>query len=48
MDGCKKQAEPVYSDEIEKVAKQATEMAEANVAAATDTVKGMAKPKKAA
>ena len=35
-------------DNLNKVAKQATEMAEANVAAATDTVKGFAKPKKAA
>ncbi len=35
-------------DNLNKVAKQATEMAEANVAAATDTVKGFSKPKKAA
>jgi hypothetical protein len=35
-------------DNLNKVAKQATEMAEANVTAATDTVKGFAKPKKAA
>ncbi len=35
-------------DNLNKAAKQATEMAEANVAAATDTVKGFAKPKKAA
>ena len=35
-------------DNLTKVAKQATEIAEANVAAATDTVKGLAKPKKAA
>jgi len=35
-------------DNFNKVAKQATEIAEANVNAATETVKGMAKPKKAA
>ena len=35
-------------DNLNKAAKQATEMAEANVAAATETVKGFAKPKKAA
>ena len=35
-------------DNINKVAKQATEIAEANVAAATETVKGLAKAKKAA
>jgi len=35
-------------DSMNKVAKQATEIAEANVAAATETVKGMAKAKKAA
>jgi len=35
-------------DNFNKVAKQATEIAEANVAAATETVKGMAKGKKAA
>jgi phasin family protein len=35
-------------DNFNKVAKQATEIAEANVAAATETVKGMAKAKKAA
>jgi len=35
-------------DNLNKVAKQATEIAEANVAAATETVKGFAKPKKAA
>ena len=35
-------------DNLNKVAKQATEMAEANVTAATDTVKGFNKPKKAA
>jgi phasin family protein len=35
-------------DNFTKVAKQATEIAEANVAAATDTVKGMTKTKKAA
>jgi len=35
-------------DNLNKVAKQATEMAEANVAAATETVKGFAKPKKVA
>ena len=35
-------------DNITKAAKQATEIAEANVAAATETVKGLAKPKKAA
>jgi len=35
-------------DNFTKVAKQATEIAEANVAAATDTVKGMTKAKKAA
>jgi phasin family protein len=35
-------------DNLTKVAKQATEMAEANVAAATETVKGLAKAKKAA
>ena len=35
-------------DNLNKVAKQATEIAEANVAAATETVKGLAKAKKAA
>jgi phasin family protein len=35
-------------DNINKVAKQATEIAEANVAAATETVKGLAKAKKVA
>jgi phasin family protein len=35
-------------DNFTKVAKQATEIAEANVAAATETAKGLAKPKKAA
>jgi phasin family protein len=35
-------------DNLSKAAKQATEIAEANVAAATETVKGLAKPKKAA
>ena len=35
-------------DNFTKVAKQATEIAEANVSAATDTVKGLAKAKKAA
>jgi phasin family protein len=35
-------------DNINRVAKQATEIAEANVAAATETVKGLAKAKKAA
>ncbi len=35
-------------DNLNKVAKQATEMAEANVTAATDSVKGFAKSKKAA
>src|SRR5690348_12405145 len=35
-------------DNMNKVAKQATEIAEANVAAATETVKGLAKGKKAA
>ena len=35
-------------DSFSKVAKQATEIAEANVTAATETVKGMAKGKKAA
>ena len=35
-------------DNFTKVAKQATEIAEANVTAATDTVKGMTKSKKAA
>jgi phasin family protein len=35
-------------DNFNKVAKQATEIAEANVAAATETVKGLNKPKKAA
>ncbi len=35
-------------DNMTKVAKQATEMAEANVSAATETVKGLAKAKKAA
>jgi phasin family protein len=35
-------------DNMNKVAKQATEIAEANVAAATETVKGLAKPKKVA
>jgi hypothetical protein len=33
---------------MNKVAKQATEIAEANVAAATDSVRGMAKAKKVA
>ena len=33
---------------MNKVAKQATEIAEANVAAATETVKGLAKAKKVA
>jgi phasin family protein len=33
-------------DNLTKVAKQATEIAEANVAAATETAKGLAKPKK--
>jgi hypothetical protein len=32
---------------MNKVAKQATEIAEANVAAATETVKGLAKGKRA-
>jgi phasin family protein len=35
-------------DNMTKVAKQATEIAEANVSAATETVKGLAKAKKAA
>jgi len=35
-------------DNLNKVAKQATEIAEANVSAATETVKGLAKAKKAA
>jgi phasin family protein len=35
-------------DNLNKVAKQATEIAEANVAAATETARGMAKAKKAA
>ncbi|MNC88575.1 hypothetical protein D3C83_44020 [compost metagenome] len=35
-------------DNFNKVTKQATEIAEANVAAATETVKGMTKAKKAA
>src|SRR3989442_6625759 len=35
-------------DNLTKAPKQATEIAEANVAAATETVKGLAKPKKAA
>ena len=35
-------------DNMNKVAKQATEIAEANVAAASETVRGMAKAKKAA
>ena len=35
-------------DNLTKVTKQATEMAEANVATATETVKGLAKVKKAA
>jgi phasin family protein len=35
-------------DNLTKVAKQATEIAEANVSAATETVKGLAKSKKAA
>ena len=35
-------------DNLSKAAKQATEIAEANVAAATETVKGLAKPKKVA
>jgi len=35
-------------DNMTKVAKQATEIAEANVAAATETVKGLAKVKKSA
>ncbi|HXZ53278.1 MAG TPA: phasin family protein [Burkholderiales bacterium] len=35
-------------DNLNKVAKQATEIAEANVAAATETVKGLSKAKKAA
>jgi phasin family protein len=35
-------------DNFTKVAKQATEIAEANVSAATETVKGMSKAKKAA
>ncbi len=35
-------------DNFNKVAKQATEIAEANVAAATETAKGLAKPKKVA
>ena len=35
-------------DNLTKVAKQATEIAEANVAAATETARGLAKTKKAA
>ena len=35
-------------DNFNKVAKQATEIAEANVAAASETVKGLTKSKKAA
>jgi len=35
-------------DNMSKVATEATEIAEANVAAATETAKGLAKPKKAA
>jgi phasin family protein len=35
-------------DNFSKIAKQATEIAEANVSAATETVKGLAKAKKAA
>jgi hypothetical protein len=35
-------------DNLTKVARQATEIAEANVSAATETVRGMAKAKKAA
>ncbi|MGE5639381.1 MAG: phasin family protein, partial [Clostridia bacterium] len=35
-------------DNLTKVTKQATEIAEANVNAATETVKGLAKAKKAA
>jgi riboflavin synthase len=35
-------------DNMNRVAKQATEIAEANVSAATETVKGIAKTKKAA
>jgi phasin family protein len=35
-------------DNLNKVAKQATEIAEANVAAATETARGLSKPKKAA
>ena len=35
-------------DNFTKVARQATEIAEANVSAATETVKGMAKTKRAA
>jgi hypothetical protein len=35
-------------DTFTKAAKQATEMAEANVSAASETVKGFAKAKKAA
>ena len=35
-------------DNFSKVTKQATEIAEANVAAATETVKGLAKAKKVA
>src|SRR6266850_1390481 len=35
-------------DNMNRVAKQATEIAEANVAAATETVKGLAKAKKVA
>ena len=35
-------------DSFNKVARQATEIAEANVAAATETARGLAKPKKAA
>jgi hypothetical protein len=35
-------------DNFTKVAKQATEIAEANVSTATETVKGLAKAKKAA
>jgi hypothetical protein len=35
-------------DNFNKVTKQVTELAEANVAAATETVKGLTKAKKAA
>ena len=35
-------------DNLTKIARQATEIAEANVTAATETVKGLAKAKKAA